>query len=229
MSPLRRAIGSVNNGFGQGDARRAFSRGTMAASAVGLLWVSGNLLAYGSLLMPSEPEESLLAERKDNRLGAPQASSIPNTPFFGYAEAKKQEATPEVDLSSIPVTQLNIVLSGVLDNSDKNKASALVAEKGKAAKRLFVGDSLPGGAELYSVEVDHVVLRRNGRMEKLTYPEVDGRPNVPLKNYSSLTRKSRQSGTKSTARREASQESIRERMEKLRELARERRAQRQPQ
>ncbi|WP_444884975.1 type II secretion system protein N [Microbulbifer sp. PSTR4-B] len=230
MSPLKRAIGSVGKGFSQGDSRRSLSRGTMAASAVGLLWVSGNLLAYGSLLIPAEPEESLLAERNDSRVSAPQAASIPNTPFFGYAEAKKQEAVPEVDLSNLPITQLNIVLSGVLDNSDKSKASALVAEKGKPAKRLYVGDSLPGGAELYSVEVDHVVLRRNGRMEKLTYPEMDGRPNVPLKNYSSLSRKSRQSSSAgSSSRREASQESIRERMEKLRELARERRAQRQPQ
>lgn len=229
MSPFKRAIGSVGNSFGQGESRKAISHGTIAASAVGLLWVSGNLFAYGSLLTPAEPEESLLAERKDSRAGAPQAASIPNTPFFGLADAKEKKEIPEVDLSNLPITQLNIVLSGVLDNSDKNKASALVAEKGKPAKRLFVGDSLPGGAELYSVEVDHVVLRRNGRMEKLTYPEVDGRPNVPLKNYSSLARKSSRSSGRDTAKSGENQQSIRERMEKLRELARERRAQRQPQ
>ncbi|MFA0812034.1 type II secretion system protein N [Microbulbifer epialgicus] len=229
MSPLKRAVGSVGTGFGQGESGRVLSRGTMAASAVGLLWVSGNLFAYGSLLVPSAPEETLLAERNDQRVSAPQAASIPNTPFFGYADAKKKEDIPEVDLSNLPITQLNIVLSGVLDSSDKSKASALVAEKGKPAKRLYVGDSLPGGAELYSVEVDHVVLRRNGKMEKLTYPEVDGRPNVPLKNYSSLARKASQISTRSAGQRGENQQSIRERMEKLREMARERRAQRQPQ
>ncbi|WP_444957633.1 type II secretion system protein N [Microbulbifer sp. ZKSA002] len=230
MSPLARAVGSIGNKFAQGESSKGLSRGTMAASAIGLLWLSGNLFAYGSLLVPSDPQESLLAERKSPR-GAPppSAASLPSTPFFGRAEPKKATEVPEVDLENIPLTQLNIVLSGVFDSSNKTKASALVSEKGKPSKRLYVGDQLPGGAELYSVEVDHVVLRRNGRMEKLTYPEVDGRPNVPLRGVSSSRqRTSSSSSSRRTAQRGENQQNIRERMEQLRELARERRAQREP-
>lgn len=230
MSPLARAVGSIGNKFAQGESSKGLSRGTMAASAIGLLWLSGNLFAYGSLLVPSDPQESLLAERKSPK-GAPppSAASLPSTPFFGRAEPKKATEVPEVDLENIPLTQLNIVLSGVFDSSNKTKASALVSEKGKPSKRLYVGDRLPGGAELYSVEVDHVVLRRNGRMEKLTYPEVDGRPNVPLRGVSSSRqRTSSSSSSRRTAQRDENQQNIRERMEQLRELARERRAQREP-
>ncbi|MDP5209061.1 MULTISPECIES: type II secretion system protein N [unclassified Microbulbifer] len=229
MFPLPRAVGSIGTRFRQGGPRKALSRSTMAASAVGLLWLSGNLFAYGALFMPAKPQVSLLAERTPRDANVSQPASIPNTPFFGLAETKKKEVVPEVDLANLPATQLNIVLSGVLDSSNKGNASALVAEKGKPAKRLYVGDALPGGAELYSVEVDHVVLRRNGRMEKLTYPEVDGRPDVPIRNYSNLARRASQNSARSTVRRAENQQSIRERMEKLRELARERRAQLQPQ
>ncbi|MCO1335119.1 hypothetical protein MO867_12335 [Microbulbifer sp. OS29] len=229
MSPLTRALGSIGSMFSRGESNKALSRGTLAASAISLLWLSGNLLAYGSLLVPEGPQDSLLAERKSSRGGTPsQAATLPSTPFFGRAEPKKAAEAPEVDLDSLPLTQLNIVLSGVFDNSDKTKASALVSEKGKPSKRLYVGDQLPGGAELYSVEVDHVVLRRNGRMEKLTYPEVDGRPNVPLKNFTNSRPRTSSTSSRSTAKRGENQQNIRERMEKLRELARERRAQRQP-
>ncbi|MFS1523623.1 type II secretion system protein N [Microbulbifer sp. 2304DJ12-6] len=228
MSPLTQAISSIGTRVRQGGPHKVLSRSTMAASAVGLLWLSGNLFAYSALLMPAKPQVSLLAERTHREASVSQSVSIPNTPFFGLAEARKKEVVPEVDLANLPATQLNIVLSGVLDNSNKDRASALVAEKGKPAKRLFVGDVLPGGAELYSIEVDHVVLRRNGGMEKLTYPEVDGRPDVPMRNYSNLARRASQTSARSTVRREENQQSIRERMEKLRELARERRAQLQP-
>ncbi|AOS97879.1 Type II secretion system protein N [Microbulbifer aggregans] len=222
MSALQRftlALPSTGN--------RAFPRSLIASAAVVGVWLLLNVLAYGASLLPSTEEESLLATRHSTGSSARQSASLPGTPFFGVA-AVEPTAEPRLDLANIPITQLNLVLSGVLDNSDENKASALVAERGKPAQRLFIGDRLPGGAELYSVDTDHIILRRNGKMEKLTYPDEDGRPSVPLRNFttSNLGRQAAEVSAESEQNRSEKQQSIRERLEQLRSLARERRAER---
>ena len=227
MSAVQRAIGSIGKALTSREGRAVMSRSAKASLGVVGGWLAVNLLAYGALIIPGEPEESLLAERTATNTRIAQAESLPSTPFFGQAPIESSESEPEVDLANIPITQLNLVLSGVLNNTSKEKASALVAEKGKPAQRLYVGDRLPGGAELYSVAVDHIVLRRNGKMEKLTYPDADGRPSVPLQKYTNYARQAAQMGANSGADRAEKQQSIRQRLEELRNLARERRAERQ--
>ncbi|WP_323844154.1 type II secretion system protein N [Microbulbifer magnicolonia] len=224
MSPVKRAVGSIGARFAPREPRKPLARSAMVSIGVVAGWLFFNLLAYGALLIPAGEEESLLAKRSSH-VPAQRVTSLPSTPFFGRAAVKPTQQ-PEVDLTNIPITQLNLVLSGVLDSSAKDKASALVAEKGKPAQRLYVGDTLPGGAELYSVAVDHVVLRRNGKMEKLTYPDEDGRPSVPLQKYTDYARQAAEISASSDASRSDKQQSIRERLEELRNLARERRAER---
>ncbi|MEW5249035.1 type II secretion system protein N [Microbulbifer sp. 2201CG32-9] len=227
MSAIQRVTGSLRSVFAPSQPGRRLSRGVLASVVVAAGWLSVNLLAYASILAPAG-EDSLLVVRDGNLPSAGQSTTIPDTPFFGRAEVK-QEAEPDVDLANIPITQLNLVLSGVLDNSTKDKASALIAEKGKPAQRLYVGDRLPGGAELFSVAIDHIVLRRNGKMEKLTYPDHDGRPNVPLSRYTgrNVAGRAVEVNAANAAARAEKQQSIRERLKELRSLARERREARQ--
>lgn len=220
MSLVNRTIASVANGSG-GTAAKAFPRSLVATVAVVGGWLSVNLLAYGSLAFPAGGGESLLAERSSRSSASQASASLPATPFFGVA-AVAEKAAPELDLANIPITQLNLVLSGVLSSSVNDRASALVAERGKPAERVYVGQTLPGGAEVYSVEVDHIILRRNGQMEKLTYPDADGRPTVP-KQYANYTREAaRVISANASAERAEKQQSIRERLEQLREMARQR-------
>ncbi|MFC6979740.1 type II secretion system protein N [Microbulbifer taiwanensis] len=143
MSAVKRAVGSIGARFAPRESRKPLPRSALASIGVIAGWLFINLLAYGALLIPSDGEESLLADRSGAGVRPQRAASLPNTPFFGKAPVKT-EKEPEVDLANIPITQLNLVLSGVLDNSAKDKASALVAEKGKPAQRLYVGDTLPG-------------------------------------------------------------------------------------
>ncbi|WP_346839986.1 type II secretion system protein N [Microbulbifer sp. SAOS-129_SWC] len=229
MSAVSRITTSLGERFAQGETRKAMSRSTAASIAVVSGWLLVNLLAYGGALWPQSGSESLLVERNASTgANVARVQSLPNTPFFGRAPVKSDNDVPELDVANIPITQLNLVLSGVLDNSSKSKASALVAEKGKPAERVYVGDKLPGGAELYRVAVDHIVLRRNGKMEKLTYPDADGRPSVPLRKYSNYTRQAAQAAQAVNASgRGDNRQSIRERLEQLRNLARQRRTQRQ--
>lgn len=221
MSAVKQAFVSIGAVVGR---RKSLPRSTLASTAVVGSWLLFNLAAYGALVVPDNSEESLLARRSVQASAVGRVESLPNTPFFGRAPVKAATQQPEVDLANIPITQLNLVLSGVLDNSAKDKASALVSEKGKPAQRVYIGDSLPGGAELYSVAVDHIVLQRNGKMEKLTYPDEDGRPSVPMRQIANYARQAVEASASSAASRSEKQQSIRERLEELRELARERRA-----
>ncbi|WP_295797655.1 type II secretion system protein N [uncultured Microbulbifer sp.] len=220
MSLVNRTIASVANKSG-GASSKGISRSLLATVAVVGGWLSVNLLAYGSLAFPPGSGDSLLVERGPRTTANQAQASLPTTPFFGVAEVK-QEAEPEIDLANIPITQLNLVLSGVLSSSVNDRASALVAERGKPAERIYVGQTLAGGAEVYSVEVDHIILRRNGQMEKLTYPDADGRPTVP-KQYANYTQQAaRAVSASASAQRADKQQSIRDRLEQLREMARQR-------
>ncbi|AMX02595.1 type II secretion system protein N [Microbulbifer thermotolerans] len=225
MSAVKRAVGVIGARFASREQRKPLPRSAVVSVAVIAGWLLVNLMAYGSLLMPAEQAESLLVERSSRTARIQRAASIPDTPFFGVASVEKAPQL-DLDLSNIPITQLNLVLSGVLDSSVKERASALVAEKGKPAQRVYIGDRLPGGAELYSVAVDHIVLRRNGKMEKLTYPDEDGRPSVPLRNYSNYIRQAAEISAATGANRSEKQQSIRERLEELRAQARKHRAER---
>lgn len=214
---------------GAGTPRKPLPRSLLAGAGVVAGWLLVNLLAYGALLIPAGEADNLVVERSGNPDRASASFNLPNTPFFGRApvESKTQ---PEVDLSNIPVTQLRLVLSGVLNSSAPERASALVAERGRPAQRYYVGDSLPGGAQVHSVAVDHIVLSRAGRMEKLTYPDEDGRPSVPMQQFTQeLTDISPETVEAAVsavagggADREERQQSIRERLEELREMARSR-------
>jgi hypothetical protein len=202
-----------------GDARKPLPRSLLATAAVVAGWLSINLLAYGALLLPAGEDASLVVARNAQPSRNSSSDTLPNTPFFGRAPVQSKNQ-PEVDLANIPITQLSLVLSGVLNSNVSERASALVSEKGKPAKRYFVGDALPGGAEVYSVSVDHIVLQRSGQMEKLTYPDEDGRPSVPMQQFTDYAAEAVEAAVSSVSDRDDKQQSIRERLEELREMAR---------
>ncbi|UHQ55754.1 type II secretion system protein N [Microbulbifer sp. YPW16] len=233
MTAVSRAFSAFRDRFARTEGRKSLPRSTVAAAAVAGGWLLLNATAYGSLLIPSSPEGSLLASREAGPVANARSARLPATAFFGTAAAEERGEEPELDLANIPITQLNLVLSGVLDSSQKQRASALVAERGKPAERVYVGEALPGGAKLHSVAVDHIVLERGGQMEKLTYPDADGRPSVPQRNYSassaSAAARAALRSSSSNTNNERSRASVRDRLEELRRLAKERRAERQTQ
>lgn len=219
MSLVKRTLSSAlqNPGAPGSSAKKSL----LATAGVVGGWFAVNLMAYGHLAVPDDGAESLLAERSSRSVAHNPTTTLPPTAFFGVAAVKKADE-PEIDLANIPITQLNLVLSGVLSSSVNEHASALIAERGKPAERVFVGQTLPGGAEVYSVEVDHIILRRNGQMEKLTYPDAEGRPTVP-KQYANYARQAAKViSAKSSGSQADKQQSIRERLEQLRKMARER-------
>jgi general secretion pathway protein C len=71
----------------------------------------------------------------------------------------------------IPDTRLKLELKGAFSSSEASRASALVSEKGKTAKRYYVNESLPGGAVLTQVNSDYITLSRGGQLEVLRFPK----------------------------------------------------------
>jgi len=77
---------------------------------------------------------------------------------------------PQVsDSSPAQDTRLPLVLRGVL----AGQGLALIAASGQPERIYRLGDSLPGGAILRSVQADHVLLERAGVLERLALPKSD--------------------------------------------------------
>lgn len=93
---------------------------------------------------------------------APQlADSIAASGLFGGRE-------PEPLIA--PSSTSNLLLAGILAESDPRAGQAILAERGAPARVYRPGAMLPGGLRLHAVHVDHVVLERNGQLERLNLP-----------------------------------------------------------
>ena len=69
--------------------------------------------------------------------------------------------------STLPITSLQLQLTGIMKVGISNESKALISESGKPAQVYGVGDVLPSGIKVYAVNEDEVVLERDGHLEKL--------------------------------------------------------------
>ncbi len=97
------------------------------------------------------------------------AAAILKHKLFGVAARNTpQKVEAQADA---PDTQLNLELRGVLAYDPEASALAIISE-GRGEEKVYgIGDELPGSATLEEVLADHVILKRNGRLEKLRLPE----------------------------------------------------------
>jgi general secretion pathway protein C len=78
-----------------------------------------------------------------------------------------------------PDTSLNLQLRAAVVAGNPRFAHAIIADAGGQERVYFLNDGLPGGATLQRVELDRVVLGRNGAFEVLRLPRLgsgDSRP-----------------------------------------------------
>jgi general secretion pathway protein C len=116
----------------------------------------------------------------ETRTAAPPArntgvdvASITNAHLFGSAvpDPQSEDAARE--------STANLVLAGTIATQDPKHGLAIIADGGPA-KVYSVGNNI-GGASLYSVYLDHVILDRGGALETLKLPRLilgGGRPVV---------------------------------------------------
>jgi general secretion pathway protein C len=101
--------------------------------------------------------------RRDEAAGA--AQDLAQWHLFG--EKTAQSSAP---VESLPETQLNLTLSGVIAAGSATGGGAIIASPGMEAF-YAINAPLPGGATLKEVYPDRVVLERNGRLETLRLPK----------------------------------------------------------
>ncbi|MGD2132846.1 MAG: type II secretion system protein N [Maricaulaceae bacterium] len=101
------------------------------------------------------------------------AQPAPAAPDIGpiLALAPFGEPTREPALAAAAETSLNLTLEGVVLARPAARSSAFISAPGEPGAYFRVGDEIPGGAVIESVERDHVVLLIGTRRETLSFPD----------------------------------------------------------
>ncbi|MDX2349626.1 MAG: type II secretion system protein N [Porticoccus sp.] len=131
-----------------------------------------------------------------------------------------EESAPKQ--KDIPETRLDLVLKGTFTHTENKKASALIAKANQDTERFFIGDLVPGDAELVAVNLGEVILRRNGQDESLKLPmlkedervtrELSRQRATPMAQASSTTPAENSKATNS-----AQHQKLKERLARLRD------------
>lgn len=82
------------------------------------------------------------------------------------------KAAPVAPQPTVAVdTSLNLTLKGIFFTSGAGEGRALIAE-GRGNEEVYqIGDTIAGQAIVYAIAADHVVLDRNGQLERLSLPQ----------------------------------------------------------
>lgn len=101
-------------------------------------------------------------------LKSPIDISIGQWNLFGRVEiSPPQVAEPRV----IPETRLNLVLLGLISSDDKIFGKAIISDSTGSEDYYAPGMMVPGGAIVEEIHADHVILKRNNRLEILRLPQ----------------------------------------------------------
>ncbi len=84
------------------------------------------------------------------------------------------------DASSAQPTSLALVLRGIILANPASASTALIAPNGGQPVAYAVGAAVPGGATLEEIAMSGVLLRVNGRLERLDLPRMSANGSAPL-------------------------------------------------
>lgn len=84
------------------------------------------------------------------------------------------------DPSHLPSSQLQLSLIGILAANPMQSAQAIMVTPDGNQAVYVTGDTLPGGAVLYQILPDSVVIKRQGHLESLHLPKPNVILDVPL-------------------------------------------------
>jgi general secretion pathway protein C len=124
------------------------------------------------------------ANNSKNILGSQQTkfidvAKIQALHLFGFYD-ETEETTPEVEMSNVPETTLNLILSGLVASDDKTIAAAIIENQGKQ-ETYGIGETINGTrANLEQVLMDRVLIKQSGRLETLMLDGFDY--NQPVKD-----------------------------------------------
>jgi general secretion pathway protein C len=125
-----------------------------------LLGARAALLVTGLARAPSPPaNDSPAVATVRNEVDIP---SILRSNLFG--------TTVGIDSGNAPVTTVQLMLAGVVADTDPEKGFALLGPAATSIRPYSVGSVVPGGLKLHAVYPDRVLLDRGGTIEALMLP-----------------------------------------------------------
>jgi general secretion pathway protein C len=130
----------------------------IAAQLASLLW-----RALGS----PEVEAGAVVPVVQGQAPSVDIAAIVNAHLFGVAP---QSGDP----ADAPATTANLTLAGTLAGREPEQGWAIIGASGQTARVYATGASLPGGARLFAVYPDRVILDRSGARESLLLPRLSG-------------------------------------------------------
>ncbi|WP_077531396.1 type II secretion system protein N [Vreelandella utahensis] len=151
--------------------------------------------------------------------GKGEAPKLEELAFFG---TPGEETTGSVERAeTLPETNLQLMLRGVMAGDTENRDSALVEGPDGKTEVYRVGDALPGNASLREVRQRRIVIERAGALETLTFPESQGGRLALNGNQQSSTSNSSsdtadEAATDTSTPSERSSSDVRGRLEELR-------------
>jgi len=151
-------------------AQRRLAQLVMALLLVYIAYVSAKIT--WSVVPQAQSIQSTASKGGANKLNGNKAnkrvdvSKIQSLNLFGQYNASTI-VEPEVEMSNVPETKLNLVLSGLVASDDKSIAAAVIEYQGKQ-ETYGVGDIIIGTrANLEQVLMDRVIIKQSGRLETL--------------------------------------------------------------
>ncbi len=160
VAPLRRPAGGAAAGLaGAAPTIVSFVLVLLiAAQLASLLW---------RVLGAAEDDASVDAPVVQTQANNVDIAAIVNAHLFGVAA---QSGDP----ADAPATTANLTLAGTLAGREPERGWAIIGATGQAARVYATGASLPGGAKLFAVYPDRVILDRSGARESLLLPRLAG-------------------------------------------------------
>ena len=155
--------------------RQAGGSGSLATAAPSIVTVvlaiviAAQLAALVWRALGGSGEDGGVADVPEVGPAAPAVdlTAIVNAHLFGVAAESG-------DPSAAPATTANLALTGTLAGREPEHGWAIIGASGQSARVYATGSSLPGGAKLFAVYPDRVILDRNGSRESLLLPRLSG-------------------------------------------------------
>jgi type II secretory pathway component PulC len=141
----------------------------IAFAIIGLsgLWALINLTETIAIFFYKLPAQATAISSNNNQLATETRllAQLPSWHLFG------QTPLTVTTVANIPLSSLNIVLNGIFYQADAKKSQALMTDANGNTQLYSIGDIVSGGAKLYDILPDNVVIERDGQLEKLVLPD----------------------------------------------------------
>jgi len=142
--------------------------GLLACLVVYAAYLSAQFVWYSVATSAGEPiilaQTSVVQKKAEGHAGV-----IAQFHLFGKAGARAVQKADKLTVA--PKTRLRLILKGVFTAEQGGASGAIVEEIGKSSDYYSLGDTLPGNAVLEEVYSDRILLRRNGKLETLSFDD----------------------------------------------------------